>query len=424
MGQFPRFLMAILFAIALTGCGGGGGKGAGTETAQIGISPGEFTVGLSAKQNLAAYFTSGSGEVTWTVVESGGGTISTGGQYTAPNTVGTYHVRASVVGRTATATATVRVTDGAYVIVQPVLSSVEADGNVTFTGTVVGGTGTIAYSVVEPTGGTITTDGVYTAPPTAGTYHVLAQLPDRPNSKVTLAVTVNPAIAVTIPGPTYGSLLAIKSKLTFSASVANATVNTVTWSADGGTISTTGEYTAPTAPGTYTITAASTENPRRTAQRAVEVVANPAVRLKIDGKDDLVLRLDTDHAPNTSANLVTLANQGFYDGIIFHRYEPDFIVQGGDPQTKTLPLDDPAIGGGGPGYTIAFETNSLKHVKYALAMARKSGINSAGSQFYLCLKDLPDLDTQYVVFGQTESGFATVDALRKGDKIISMRVEK
>jgi peptidyl-prolyl cis-trans isomerase B (cyclophilin B) len=63
-------------------------------------------------------------------------------------------------------------------------------------------------------------------------------------------------------------------------------------------------------------------------------------------------------------------------------------------------------------------------VKYALAMARKSGINSAGSQFYLCLKDLPDLDTQYVVFGQTESGFATVDAMRKGDKIISMRVEK
>ena len=422
-----RIASALLLLVLLLvgGCGGSGGSGgSGGGTAEIGISPNEFTVGLNARQNLTAYFVKGGGSVQWSVVEAGGGTIGSGGQYTAPSTLGTYHVKATVIGTAISSTATVRVTDGAYVTVQPVLPSVEAGESLTFTGTVIGGSGTIAYSVKEADGGTITSDGVYTAPSTAGTYHVTAQLPDRPNSSVTLAVTVLPAIAVTIADPAYGSLMGIKSKLTFAASVTNTTTTTVTWSADSGTIRSTGEYTAPTTPGTYTITATSTANPHRKATHTVEVIANPALRLKIRDKDDIVLRLDSDNAPNTSANLTTLVNQGFYDGIVFHRYEPDFVIQGGDPQTKTLPIDDPAIGSGGPGYQIDFETNPLKHLKYALGMARQSGLNTAGSQFYICLKDLPDLDTKYVVFGKTETGFATVDALRKGDVIVSIRVEK
>ena len=130
-------------------------------------------------------------------------------------------------------------------------------------------------------------------------------------------------------------------------------------------------------------------------------------------------RLDPAQAPITSANFVTLVNKGFYDGIKFHRYVAGFVIQGGDPQTKTLPIDDPAIGTGGPGDTIPFEANSLLHLKYSLAMASTGVMVGGGSQFYICLEDQPTLDGKYAVFGTTTSGQAIVDALRVGDTILS-----
>ncbi|MER3496784.1 MAG: peptidylprolyl isomerase, partial [Armatimonadota bacterium] len=101
--------------------------------------------------------------------------------------------------------------------------------------------------------------------------------------------------------------------------------------------------------------------------------------MEIEGRGEIIVALHPSEAPNTCANFVSLINESFYDGIIFHRYEPGFVVQGGDPLTKTLPLTDPSIGTGGPGYTIPFESNNLRNEKYSLAMARAQDLNSGGS---------------------------------------------
>ncbi|MEO0248654.1 MAG: peptidylprolyl isomerase, partial [candidate division WOR-3 bacterium] len=105
------------------------------------------------------------------------------------------------------------------------------------------------------------------------------------------------------------------------------------------------------------------------------------VRLTIEGKGDVYLKLFPKEAPKTCAHFLKLVKQKFYDGIRFHRVVPKFVVQAGDPLTKTHPLDDPRIGTGGPGYTIEFEPNPLKHEKGSVGMARAQDPNSAGSQF-------------------------------------------
>ena len=104
-------------------------------------------------------------------------------------------------------------------------------------------------------------------------------------------------------------------------------------------------------------------------------------------------------------NFVTLAKQGFYDGLYFHRVVPDFVVQGGDPKGN---------GTGGPGYTIKAEFNKQKHVRGSVAMARSQHPDSAGSQFYICYGPTPHLDGQYTVFGQVVSGIEHVDAIKQG----------
>jgi len=95
-------------------------------------------------------------------------------------------------------------------------------------------------------------------------------------------------------------------------------------------------------------------------------------------------------APKTVENFVTLAKKGFYDGLTFHRVEPGFVVQGGDPKGN---------GTGGPGYTIKAEFNKQKHLRGAVAMARSQDPDSAGSQFYICFQPAPFLDGKYTVFG-------------------------
>src|SRR5260221_6914045 len=106
---------------------------------------------------------------------------------------------------------------------------------------------------------------------------------------------------------------------------------------------------------------------------------------------DLVIELYPDAAPNTVANFHALATDGFYDGLIFHRVVPGFVVQGGCPK---------GTGTGGPGYTIPAEFNQNKHLRGSLAMARSQHPDSAGSQFYITYGAQPHLDNNYTVFGQ------------------------
>src|SRR6266481_2706849 len=118
-------------------------------------------------------------------------------------------------------------------------------------------------------------------------------------------------------------------------------------------------------------------------------------------------------APKTVENFVTLAKKGFYDGVTFHRVEPNFVVQGGDPKGN---------GTGGPGYTIKDEFNKQKHVRGMVAMARTQAPNSAGSQFYITLAPAHFLDNQYTVFGRVTSGMEVVDKIKVGDKMKSVKI--
>jgi cyclophilin family peptidyl-prolyl cis-trans isomerase len=129
-----------------------------------------------------------------------------------------------------------------------------------------------------------------------------------------------------------------------------------------------------------------------------------------------------DDAPKTVENFVKLAGQGFYDGQSFHRVEPGFVVQAGDPQSKTLKPGDPKLGTGGPGYTIKAEFNKRPHERGVIAMARTQDPDSAGSQFYITLAPANFLDGKYTVFGKVVSGMNVVDSIKVGDRIASIRI--
>lgn len=148
-------------------------------------------------------------------------------------------------------------------------------------------------------------------------------------------------------------------------------------------------------------------------------------------KGEVVVELFGEHAPIHVANFVELAETGYYDATKFHRFEPGFVIQGGDPLTRDASADDVAagrgrFGTGGPGYTIAGEFDSAKnphrHIKHALGMARSMDPNSAGSQFYFTLEAAHFLDGNYTVFGQVVEGGEVVDALRIGDEIQSVTI--
>ena len=140
-------------------------------------------------------------------------------------------------------------------------------------------------------------------------------------------------------------------------------------------------------------------------------MSNPIVTFEMENGGRIVAELYPEYAPNTVANFVTLAQSGFYDGLIFHRVIPGFMIQGGDPK---------GTGMGGPGYTIkgefagnGFRQNTLKHSRGVLSMARTMMPNSAGSQFFIMHADAPHLDGQYAAFGKVTDGLDTVDAIAK-----------
>lgn len=123
----------------------------------------------------------------------------------------------------------------------------------------------------------------------------------------------------------------------------------------------------------------------------------------------IVIEFFPGDAPNHVKNWKKLARMGFYDGTTFHRTVPGFMIQGGDPNSMD---DDPYNdGAGGPGWNVDAEFNDRKHLRGIVSMARGLSINSAGSQFFICLDDLPWLDRQYTVFGEVVEGMGTVDAI-------------
>ena len=118
-----------------------------------------------------------------------------------------------------------------------------------------------------------------------------------------------------------------------------------------------------------------------------------------------------DVAPNHVKNFQDLASKGFYDGVVFHRIVPGFVIQAGDPNTKNGNSSNDTWGTGGPGYTINQEFNSIPHERGILSMARTNDPNSAGSQFFIVLNDSKFLDNQYTVFGKVTEGLEIVDKI-------------
>ena len=126
--------------------------------------------------------------------------------------------------------------------------------------------------------------------------------------------------------------------------------------------------------------------------------------------------LYTQDAPITAKNFIELANSGFYDGLAFHRYEPGFVIQCGDPNGD---------GTGGSLKKIPLEiSKKLTHVKGALAMARTNDPNSASSQFYIALEDIHFLDGNYAVFGKVIEGMDVAGRLRAGDAMSKVTIER
>ena len=127
----------------------------------------------------------------------------------------------------------------------------------------------------------------------------------------------------------------------------------------------------------------------------------------------MTAELYPDLAPNTVRNFIHLVQSGFYDGLIFHRVIPGFMIQGGCPQ---------GVGTGGPGYSIKGEfagngvKNDLKHDRGVLSMARAMHPNSAGSQFFIMVERAPHLDGQYAAFGKVTAGMEVADAIVSADR--------
>jgi peptidyl-prolyl cis-trans isomerase B (cyclophilin B) len=135
-------------------------------------------------------------------------------------------------------------------------------------------------------------------------------------------------------------------------------------------------------------------------------LANVTIETKF-GK--IVFKLLPDIAPETVRNFVNLAKSGFYDGTLFHRVIPGFMIQGGDPNTKTQ--DKSKWGFGGPGYTVKAEFNSKSHLRGIVSMARSADPDSAGSQFFIVTSDSTFLDRQYTVFGEVIEGINIADTI-------------
>ena len=149
-----------------------------------------------------------------------------------------------------------------------------------------------------------------------------------------------------------------------------------------------------------------TNESEKTSNYASSVTEKPIVTITMENEEKILIELDPAVAPNTVANFVSLVEKGFYDGVIFHRVIPDFMIQGGDPEGN---------GTGGADYTIKGEfsengfENNLKHDRGVISMARSNDPNSASSQFFIMVNETLHLDGKYAAFGKVIEGMEVVD---------------
>ena len=192
---------------------------------------------------------------------------------------------------------------------------------------------------------------------------------------------------------------------------------------------------------------ASAKNSNKTMSNNLPQLEGMAkVELQVNGSP-ILIEISGTEAPTTAGNFVDLVEQGVYDGLVFHRVIPGFVAQGGDPQGKDpdfrgqlgtggftdpatgserrIPLEIKLDGDDQPTYSKAKLPGSsvvLKHDRGAVAMARSAMPDSASSQFYIALEDLPSLDGDYAVFGKVVEGMDAVDGIKQGDRIGTAKV--
>ncbi|MDI9641302.1 peptidylprolyl isomerase [Kamptonema cortianum] len=156
--------------------------------------------------------------------------------------------------------------------------------------------------------------------------------------------------------------------------------------------------------------------------------AKASMTLNVAGKGEIVIELYPDKAPQAVGHITALADQGFYNGQKFFRVIKDprpFLVLFGDPQTKTMDVNDSRIGEGGSGKRIAYENSGLTNKKGAVGLSTKQGDRNGGdSQFYILLDDKPFLDGTYTVFGQVAKGMDIVSRIEVGDQVTSVSVSR
>ncbi len=259
-----------------------------TPVVAVSVSPGTATIRVGGTATFTATVTGTtagqSTAVTWSVQESGGGTVNSSGQYTAPGTPGTFHVVATSVADTSKkATATVTVTPNIAVSLSPPTASTTVGGTVTFSATVTGTTAgqstAVTWSVQEgASGGTVDASGHYTAPNTAGIYHVVATSVADASKKATATVTVTPPPVISVTISPSSATVAPSSTATFTATVTGTTgaqSTAVTWSvqegAGGGSVDASGHYTAPATAGTYHVVATSVADTSKKATATISV---------------------------------------------------------------------------------------------------------------------------------------------------------
>ena len=191
---------------------------------------------------------------------------------------------------------------------------------------------------------------------------------------------------------------------------------------------------------------ASAKNNKEMSNNLPQLTGMAKVELQVNGSP-ILIEVNGNEAPTTAGNFVDLIDQGVYDGLVFHRVIPGFVAQGGDPQGKDpnfrgqlgtggftdpatgserrIPLEIKLDGEDKPTYSKAKLPGSsvvLKHDRGAVAMARSQMPDSASSQFYIALEDLPSLDGDYAVFGKVVEGMDVVDGIKQGDRIGTAKV--
>jgi peptidyl-prolyl cis-trans isomerase B (cyclophilin B) len=146
-----------------------------------------------------------------------------------------------------------------------------------------------------------------------------------------------------------------------------------------------------------------------TAENLIVAGPHPHAIIEIRDLGEIRIELLPEIAPATVENFIKLAEEGFYEGISFHRVIPGFILQAGDPASRGP--DPRLVGGGGPGYRIPDEFSAFPHTRGVISMANKGGNNTGGSQFFIVHQDARQLDGRYAAFGRVVEGIEVVDAI-------------